>query len=454
MSSGSRNNIQDAARGLIVYDTTDQRYYFYNNGWQAMSGESHWANDTADNIHYTMGNVGIGTIQPQKQLQLEGLMQTRMNSYSFRLDTSAVHGFPVTGAYLYKNIDSSRFMASGILDASAVGGPKNLYTVNYSNQDSGKQTGFSVREDYLQLNVNDEQKQQATGIGLEPSGASIIASDPDFNKPYSSFNTSRSLLRMVHKNDQTETTIDADSLSASIVYSEQASASGSGKMHKFSVNNTGIEMQLEDSTNNVPYLHFSMSDGLVVAGKGQSSKIFTVKDSADTDVFYLKNDGQAWFEGNVGIAESSPSEKLHVDGNILASGSITENSDARLKEDIHKLESALDKVNNLRGVRYEWSDPQKTKGKRLGLIAQEVEEVYPELVGEDNHGNKHLHYTGLIGPVIEAVKQLSEENEELEKENEQLRSAIEELRNGQQGLRAELEAIKEQLIMEGRMSQK
>jgi hypothetical protein len=51
----------------------------------------------------------------------------------------------------------------------------------------------------------------------------------------------------------------------------------------------------------------------------------------------------------------------------------------------------------------------------MGLIAQDVEAVFPELVTHDLRGNKRVHYAGLIGPLIEAVKELDERLSEVER---------------------------------------
>ena len=91
-------------------------------------------------------------------------------------------------------------------------------------------------------------------------------------------------------------------------------------------------------------------------------------------------------------------------------------SDERLKENINTLTGTLDKVKQLRGVSFTWKDTE-TKGTdtTIGLIAQEVETIYPELVGDgglpkDTDGNdalKSVNYAHLTAVLIEAVKELS-----------------------------------------------
>ena len=88
---------------------------------------------------------------------------------------------------------------------------------------------------------------------------------------------------------------------------------------------------------------------------------------------------------NVGIGTTAPSQRLHVIGNILASGTITP-SDLRYKKSIEPLPNVLENVSRIRGVSYyyrkeEFPDLGFNTNKQIGVIAQEVEKVYPELGG-------------------------------------------------------------------------
>lgn len=115
--------------------------------------------------------------------------------------------------------------------------------------------------------------------------------------------------------------------------------------------------------------------------------------------------------GNVGIGKDNPTEKLEVVGNIKATTLIL-TSDAGLKKDIAPVTGALEKISRLNGVSYEWKDPSSDQRKHMGVIAQEVEKVFPEVVyGKD--GAKGVDYPSLIAPLIEAVKELKDKNETL-----------------------------------------
>jgi hypothetical protein len=95
-------------------------------------------------------------------------------------------------------------------------------------------------------------------------------------------------------------------------------------------------------------------------------------------------------------------------------------SDARLKKDIVGIDNALQRVSQLRGVNYQWADRSWGEGSQIGVIAQEVEEVFPEVVSTDNQGYRSVSYRKLVAPLIEAVKELKAENENLKLRLEQL----------------------------------
>ena len=94
---------------------------------------------------------------------------------------------------------------------------------------------------------------------------------------------------------------------------------------------------------------------------------------------------------------------------ILTATDINSTSDASLKENVTTVSNALDTTQQLRGVRFEW----KRDGKpSYGVIAQELEQILPELVSDTDP--KTVNYNGIIGVLIEAVKELTQRVEDLE----------------------------------------
>ena len=129
--------------------------------------------------------------------------------------------------------------------------------------------------------------------------------------------------------------------------------------------------------------------------------------------------------GNVGIGTTSPASRLHVVGGCIT-GSMC--SDIRLKKNIEPLpldDPVLDRIMGLQAVTFEWK--HRDDGKRqIGLIAQDVEEVFPEVVTTpDNEScEKGLLATGLDAVLVEAIKELRAENELLKERLEDLERII------------------------------
>jgi hypothetical protein len=114
--------------------------------------------------------------------------------------------------------------------------------------------------------------------------------------------------------------------------------------------------------------------------------------------------------GRVGIATSSPTALFQVNGSALATAWNT-SSDMRLKENIHEIENPLDKILRLRGVEFDWRSDvsQPTSHEQthdIGVIAQNVEKVFPEAVTSPQGQYKSVAYSKLIAPLIGAVKAL------------------------------------------------
>ena len=128
--------------------------------------------------------------------------------------------------------------------------------------------------------------------------------------------------------------------------------------------------------------------------------------------------------GNVGIGTTTPTDHLQVVGDLRISGLArkpdgggwTFASDARLKQNVEAVGDALDLLLQLRGVRFEWKEPDQMAnltGSQFGLIAQEVEKVFPEWVTTDRDGYRELTMRGFEALVIEALRELKNEIEDL-----------------------------------------
>ncbi len=176
-------------------------------------------------------------------------------------------------------------------------------------------------------------------------------------------------------------------------------------------------------------------------GLGVNSFIFRyqVDNTAANHVFFAGTSAAASTElmrisgtGNVGIGTDMPSQRLHVVGNIVYTGTSSAISDLRYKKNFTKIENPLNKVLALNGLHYDWrvdefKENNFTKDRQIGFIAQEIEKIFPEMVLTDAKGYKSVDYARLTPVLVEAIKELKTLNDELKGKNETLEASSQKL---------------------------
>ena len=190
-------------------------------------------------------------------------------------------------------------------------------------------------------------------------------------------------------------------------------------------------IQIYDSGNGNNYLNIHNND--IKAPSSVELNLY----SNDTLALKLETDQDARFYGKVGIGKS-PVSTLDITGTIHASGNISgssvsssgdiladgdvvayNSSDERLKDNIQIIEGSLDKIDGIRGVEFDWNEKSpgwaRERGHDVGVIAQEVQKVLPEIVVERKNGYLGVDYKRLVPLLIESVKELKQEVEELKK---------------------------------------
>lgn len=216
---------------------------------------------------------------------------------------------------------------------------------------------------------------------------------------------------------------------ASFVYGYNNSASG---YYSFSSGNNTIAYSFsETAIGNFNYSFagsnsaWNSSDALFVIGNGSDAS------SRNNAITILKNS----YTG-IGLGQNKPQYLLEVgvngDGSVAVANSWQNFSDLRLKKDLQKIDSPMQKLLQLNGYYFYWINSKDTT-RQVGIIAQEAESVFPEIVGHDGKKYKTVNYSGLNPLIIEAVKEqnqyiinLQNENKVLKEENRLLRIKVEE----------------------------
>jgi len=175
---------------------------------------------------------------------------------------------------------------------------------------------------------------------------------------------------------------------------------------------------------------------------------FRIESSGDANMFYVD-------AGNdrIGIKDSTPSYTVDINGEARTTGEVTidkglgvgtagtttvgliratndvvafYSSDRRLKDNLVKLGNPLDKVSQLNGYEFDWIAKEgihENEGHDIGVIAQEVEKVMPEIVQTRDNGYKAVKYEKIVPLLIESIKEQQKQIDELKKEVEELKNA-------------------------------
>ncbi len=359
-------------------------------------------------IVVTTGNVGIGTIQPTAKLHISGTAGQ----------------------------DGIRFPDGTLQTTAATGGGGTITGVTAGNGLSGGGAAGNVTVDVR------------TGTGISISSDSVVINTGFTDGRYVNAGETGSITSSMIVDGTVTGTDIANSTIADADISPTSGIQGTKITPNFGAQNVvttgnvgigttspGFRLDVQPSTNNArigraeigawpatnTFAYFGhealnhATAGNYALLQGSSGDTYLNTASGQSIRFRINNAEQMILasNGSVGIGTTSPQEKLQVVGNICVTGSvftclILTNSSRRWKTNISPVENALDKVQQLNGVYYD----SKTDGKRnLGLIAEEVGKVVPEIVKYEENGKdaQGLDYSRLVALLIEAVKDQQKE---------------------------------------------
>ena len=372
------------SRGIFIDDLpgTQSQYGIYQNG--------------STDMNYFNGSIGIGTTNPATKLDVNGTIKLGTGTCS-----STTQG-------------SLQFTSNSIQYCNT----SNAWTTLGSGGGDVARGGNTQGSGTMVIGTND-----AYPFALETNGVTRVSIGTNGNVAIGTTNPALSKLHVVNSSGGT---IDSGWYSGdSMIIQDDATAG------------TNLFLDLVSGTSGRSQITMSHRNG---GAKGA--------------IAYENNTDSMWFHtnaaermrinntGNIGIGNTNPGYKVDVSGDlnlrtgfvmringtqICSSAGCTSSSDMNLKENVTPLEQSLEKILSLQGVEYDWKDKSVYGDQhQIGLIAQDLEKVYPEVVVTDEKtGLKSVAYDHLIAPIIEAIKTLYAKMTDQSREIASLKAEVE-----------------------------
>ncbi len=169
----------------------------------------------------------------------------------------------------------------------------------------------------------------------------------------------------------------------------------------------GTDVILKDGGTSFGSFKRASSDFIIKAETADKDILFKGTDDSTTITALqldMSEGGNAQFLGNISGSQ------IEASGDIIAFGS----SDRNLKDNIQPIENSLEKIDKIGGYTFVWNDNQSTyKGKDIGVVAQEIQEILPEIVATRVNGYLGVKYEKIVPLLIESIKELKKEVEDI-----------------------------------------
>lgn len=396
------------AAGMFRYNSTDGKFEGYTTEWGEIGGggstaltvEQDTFNGDGSTIAFTL--TSSCDSENNTQVYIDGVYQSKSN-YSVSGTTLTFSTAPATGTNNIEVIHITSIGGSVQVDTFTGDGSDTTFdlTTSISSENNTQiyLDGVYQSKDNYSTTTNTVTFSTAPGNGVDIEVVHLIPSG-DFTLTAVD-STDDAIIRLSGTQGFTD--------DVKLVAGTNIDISVSGDDITINSTDTNTEYTAGsglDLTNEQFSVEADLRDGITHIGVDTGDYIqFT----ADTQMdFYVNGSNEMRLESD---------GDLHVDGDVIAA-STTVSSDEKLKENIAPFENALDSLDHLKGVSFDW---KKDGTKSAGVIAQDVMKVYPYLVSEVKDLNcdcpSHLtvNYNGLIGVLIEAVKELGDRVKELEK---------------------------------------
>ncbi len=456
-STSTRSLLSSSATGLS-YSTTTGIFSLtsgYNIPLTASTTEwasrvsSQWTTSSS-NIYYTAGNVGIGTTTPGSKLQvLSTTEQLRLNYdatkyLSTTVDSSGNTSIAQTGTtFSVSGTGYSHFR----IGADTGSGPTLEFFTGSAN--IGGVYADSSRVLYWQRG-NDLVSTMVTNLNTGAMGFGMAAAP---SAQLHAISTTEQLRLGYNTSNYLSTTIGS---TGAVAFDAVGSGAGFGFADNVAIGTTPTTKALQigalTNTSTHPQMLFASYDSgagypqILFNNPGSAYMAIGVASTGDL-VFGSSVNSTTWTSqsmvlqqatGNLGIGTTTPADVLQVYGDLRIGTSGTNgclknfagtgligscSSDERLKTNITDLSDGyLDKMNNLKVISYRWNDLAKDLNKvdtsvtNYGLLAQNVEQYFPELITVDSKGYKQVDYSRVPLYLLKSVQELSKKVENFSKE--------------------------------------
>jgi len=438
-------------------------------------------NNTSRIAIQNTGEVGIGTTSPQNRTQINhtgadgdnGLLIVRADTTTVSDNLLGSIGFDSTdGNVPSSNLEATAYIAAYAAEDQGAGDKGGYLTFGTApvnqNDDTvsiermrimdGGNVGIGTTRADAKLHLYNAGLVSNTGVtdmlrielnrndhSTTPSGPAIVFKDQDTNN-----NTNEARIKMMTVNDTDFG--DNDEAASNIIFSTTNGGVESDKMIITGRGNVGVnktnpsrklevggDFEAEAITINNEFT-FPTSDGsanqvlqtngngtvswaTVSGGGGTADAVKTIASNTNATrylTFVDSNNATATGETvytTDGITINPSTDTIRATGNIISYYS----SDRRLKDNLKPIEKASEKISKISGYEFNWNDKAVDfEGHDVGVIAQEIEEVLPEVVTERRDGYKAVQYEKIVALLIEGMKEQQKEIEELKERINQL----------------------------------
>ena len=170
----------------------------------------------------------------------------------------------------------------------------------------------------------------------------------------------------------------------------------------------GTDIKLKDGGTEFGSFKRASSDFIIKSATNDKDIVFKGEDSDGGGTITaltldMSEAGNALFNANISGSQ------IEASGDVIAFGS----SDERLKDNITPIGSAIDKLNTIGGYEFDWNNSSEHSGHDVGVIAQEIEKVLPEVVVTRGNGYKAVRYEKIVALLIQAIKEQQSQIDDL-----------------------------------------